>query len=128
MRSIYVAPMVLAFAILPVQAADNGAAGSVLVQTMKTPAAPAACGVSPDCKAGEICEMSMRIKGKAAAAILQTLKKRVAKDSQFSEMGLTIYQTSDNLLRCDETDAKNVFCDMDVDAPGAKLQPPPVCE
>lgn len=128
MRLIYLAATALILIASPAYAADDNATGSVSVQTMKTPAAPAECGTNPSCKPGEICEMSMRIKGKAASAILQTLKKRVAKDAQFSEMGLTIYQTSDNLLRCDATDAKNIFCDMDVDAPGAKLQPPPVCE
>ena len=128
MRFIYFASVVLLLSASPVYAANDAASGSVSVQTMTTPAAPAECGVSPDCKAGKICSMSMRIKGKAAAAILQTLKKRVTKDAQFSEMGLSIYQTKDSLLRCDATDPKNVFCDMDVDAPGAKLQAPPVCE
>ena len=128
MRFIHLAAAVMVLIASPGYAADEGASGSISVQTMKTPAAPAECGVSPDCKAGEICSMSLRIKGKAASAILQTLKKRVAKDAQFSEMGLSIYQTKDSLLRCDATDPKNVFCDMDVDAPGAKLQAPPVCE
>jgi hypothetical protein len=128
MRFIYIASAVLLSIVSPVYAANDAANGNVSVQTMMTPAAPAECGVNPDCKAGEICEMSMRINGKAATAILQTLKKRVAKDAQFSEMGLSIYQTKDSLLRCDATDPKNVFCDMDVDAPSAKLQAPPVCE
>ena len=128
MRFIHFASAVLLLMVSPVYAANDAANGNISVQTMTTPAAPAECGVSPDCKAGEICSMSMRIKGKAAATILQTLKKSVAKDAQFSEMGLSIYQTKDSLLRCDATDPKNVFCDMDVDAPGAKLQAPPVCE
>ena len=128
MRHFGVCAAVFMLLVLPVYAANDAANGNISVQTMTTPAAPAECGVSPDCKAGEICSMSMRIKGKAAAAILQTLKKRVTKDAQFSQMGLSIYQTKDSLLRCDATDPKNVFCDMDVDAPGAKLQAPPVCE
>jgi hypothetical protein len=87
------------------------------------------CGQVPAyCKPGQVCDLDISINGKPAATIIAQLKKQSKPVSEFTDMGLTIYQSADKLLRCDATDESAPFCQIYLDVPKRRLKAGEVCE
>lgn len=81
-----------------------------------------------DCDPGAVCHMPIRLKGQPALKLLQALKQTVQKEGTFKEWGLTIYESKDGLLRCDETKKMTLFCDIWFNTREAKIEPGAICE
>jgi hypothetical protein len=81
-----------------------------------------------DCNPGDVCHMAIRLTGQPAVKLLQSLKRKVKKHEIFESWGLTIYESNDGLLRCDETKKAAPFCDIWLNTKEVKIEPGAVCE
>jgi hypothetical protein len=81
-----------------------------------------------DCNPGDVCHMAIRLTGHPAVKLLQSLKQKVKKHEIFETWGLTIYESKDGLLRCDEAKKAAPFCDIWFSTKEVKIEPGAVCE